>query len=122
MANADLDLIKGTLDVLVLKALSWGPNHGFGVGVWIRQATRDDLRVDDGALYTSLHRLEERGMLTSEWGISENNRKAKFYTLTPEGRAELDRGSNHWTTYATAVFRVLQTQREAISILQRAEG
>lgn len=120
MANADLDLVKGTLDVLVLKALSRGPNHGFGVGLWIRQATEDDLRIDDGALYTALHRLEERGMLESEWGVSDNNRKAKFYSLTREGRAELARSTARWTTYATAVFRVLQTQREAISILQRA--
>jgi transcriptional regulator len=120
MANADLDLLKGTLDVLVLKALSWGPNHGFGVGQWIRDATRDDLRVEDGALYTALHRLEERGMLAGEWGLSDNNRKAKFYTLTAPGRAELARSTTRWTTYATAVFRVLQTQREAITILQRA--
>jgi len=119
MANADLDLLKGTLDVLVLKALSWGPNHGFGVAQWIRNATHDDLKVEDGALYTSLHRLEERGMLDAEWGISDNNRKAKYYTLTREGRSELVRGSSRWTTYATAVFRVLQTQREAITILQR---
>lgn len=120
MANADLDLLKGTLDVLVLKALSWGPNHGFGVGQWIRDTTRDDLRIEDGALYTSLHRLEARGMLVGEWGVTDNNRKAKYYSLTREGRAELARGTDRWTTYATAVFRVLQTRREAIALLQRA--
>lgn len=120
MANADLDLLKGTLDVLVLKALSWGPNHGFGVGQWIRETTHDDLRIEDGALYTALHRLEARGMLESEWGISENNRKAKFYALTRGGRAELDRGTARWTTYATAVFRVLQTRRGATALPQRA--
>jgi transcriptional regulator len=82
----DLELVQGTLDVLVLKTLSWGPRHGYAVARWIHDTSREELRVEDRALYVSLHRLEARGWVESEWGLSDNNRKAKFYQLTPAGR------------------------------------
>ena len=120
MASADFDLLRGTLDLLVLRALSTGPQHGFGVTQWIRQATRDELRVEDGAMYTALHRLEKRGFIAGEWGVTENNRRARYYTLTPAGRRELAQDTANWTAYAVAVFRVLATQRDAIRLLQQA--
>ena len=105
----DLDLLKGTLDVLVLKTLSWGPSHGYAVSRWIAETTDDALSVDEGALYTALHRLEQRGLVESEWGLSENNRRAKYYQLTAAGRAALRAQTQRWTRYAEAVFKVLQT-------------
>jgi PadR family transcriptional regulator, regulatory protein PadR len=107
---ADLDLLQGTLDVLVLKTLSWGPRHGYAVAGWIRETTDDDLQVEEGALYTALHRMEKRGWIESEWGLSENNRKAKYYQLTTAGRQQLRAQTTRWTRYAQAVFKVLQTQ------------
>jgi PadR family transcriptional regulator, regulatory protein PadR len=89
MARDDLQLLQGTLDVLVLKTLSWGPRHGYEIARWIRDATDAELQVEDRALYVSLHRMEERGWLECEWGMTENNRKAKYYQLTPEGRQQL---------------------------------
>ncbi len=109
MASADLELLQGTLDVLVLKTLSWGPRHGYAVARWIAEATEDALSVEEGALYTALHRLEKRGLVESEWGLSENNRRAKFYQLTAAGRGALRQQSARWTRYAEAVFKVLQT-------------
>lgn len=109
MAGAELDLMQGTLDVLVLKALSWGPRHGYAVAQWIRERTAEDLRVEDGALYTALHRMERRRLLKAEWGVTDTGRKAKYYLLTPGGRDELVARTSRWTTYANAVFRVLRT-------------
>ena len=109
MGDDSLDLLKGTLDVLVLKTLSWGPRHGYAVSRWIAETTDDALSVEEGALYTSLHRLEQRGMVESEWGLSENNRRAKYYQLTSAGRAALRAQTQRWTRYADAVFKVLQT-------------
>ena len=105
----DLALLQGTLDVLVLKALAWGPRHGYAVARWIEDSSGDDLQIEEGALYTALHRLEKRGWIESEWGLSENNRRAKFYQLTAGGRAQLQLQTQRWTRYASAVFRVLQT-------------
>ena len=102
-----LDLLKGTLDLLVLRTLAWGPAHGYAVSRWIAERTRDVLTVEEAALYQSLHRLERRGMVESEWGLSENNRRAKYYNLTSAGRRALRTESNAWRQYATAVFRVL---------------
>lgn len=102
-------LLQGTLDVLVLKALVWGPRHGYAVAAWIRETTDDALRVEEGALYTSLHRMEKRKWLESEWGLSENNRRAKYYRLTEAGRSQLGRSTRDWTSYAEAVFRVLRS-------------
>lgn len=103
-------LLQGTLDVLVLKALVWGPRHGYGVAEWIRETTDDALQVEDGALYTALHRMEKRRWLESEWGLSENNRRAKYYQLTEPGRKQLRRGVMDWSAYAEAVFKVLRAE------------
>lgn len=105
----DLELLKGTLDVLVLKALTWGPRHGYAVARWIGDATGDELQVEEGALYHALHRLEKNGWLESEWGLSEANRRAKYYTLTPLGRQQLAIKTAVWTRYAEAVFAALRT-------------
>ncbi len=109
MRASDLDLLKGTLDVLVLKTLSWGPRHGYAVSRWIAETTDDALSVEEGALYTALHRLEQRRLVESEWGLSENNRRAKFYQLTAAGRSALRAQTTRWTQYADAVFKVLGT-------------
>jgi transcriptional regulator len=102
-----LDLVQGTLDVLVLRTLSWGAQHGYAVARWIRESSGETLAVEDRALYVSLHRLEARGFIESDWGVSENNRKAKYYRLTGAGRRELRAETERWTRYAEAVFRVL---------------
>ena len=104
----DLELVQGTLDVLVLKTLSWGPRHGYAVARWIHDTSREELRVEDRALYVSLHRLEARGWVESEWGLSDNNRKAKYYQLTPAGRKALREQAERWGRYAKAVDRVLR--------------
>lgn len=105
---ADLDLLQGTLDLLILKTLAWSPTHGYGIAQWIRERTRDDLQIEDGALYTALHRLDKRGLIESEWGLSENNRKAKYYRLTADGRKHLRAQTERWARYARAVSAVLQ--------------
>ena len=109
MAAEPLDLLQGTVDILVLQTLAWGPMHGYAVAGWIREITNDELQVEEGALYTSLHRMEKRGWVESEWGLSENNRKAKYYQLTAAGRRALRAQTTRWTRYAQAVFKVLQT-------------
>ncbi|HXY29842.1 MAG TPA: PadR family transcriptional regulator [Gemmatimonadaceae bacterium] len=106
--DADLDLLQGTLDVLVLKALVWGQRHGYAVAGWIKQTSDQALTVEDRALYVSLHRLEDRGLVESEWGLSDNNRKAKYYRLTAKGRQHLRAQTARWTRYADAVFKVLR--------------
>ncbi len=106
---ADLEVLRGTLDMLVLKALIWGPRHGYAVTEWIRETTRGELQVEDGALYGALHRLKARGWIAAEWGLSENNRKAKYYNLTADGRRELRAQAATWERYARAVDRVLGT-------------
>ena len=104
---AKMDLLQGTLDVLILKTLSWGPLHGYAVARWIAHQTGDALRIEEGALYPALHRMEQRGWIEAEWGISENNRRAKFYRLTGEGRRQLNAESESWQRYAEAVGKVL---------------
>ena len=103
------DVLQGTLDMLILKAVMRGPRHGYAIAEWIQATSEDALRVEEGALYTALHRLEKRGWIESEWGLSENNRRAKFYQLTAQGRAQLHAEAARWTRYAEAVFKVLQT-------------
>lgn len=102
-----MNLLQGTLDVLVLQALASSPRHGYGVAQWIHRITDGTLEVEDGALYTSLHRMEKRGWLSSSWGTSENNRRAKYYALTEAGIRELADASREWARYAEAVFKVL---------------
>lgn len=101
------DLIQGTLDVMVLKALQRGPLHGYGVAEFIHRSSNDVLKVEEGALYPALHRLELRGLLSSEWGLSDNNRRAKFYKLTTAGRQQLSSESDSWARLAAAVTQVL---------------
>ena len=108
MGDDSLELLKGTLDVLVLKALTWGPRHGYAVARWIDDATRGALQIEEGALYHALHRLEKKGWLSSEWGVSEANRRAKYYALTRAGRAQLAVQTATWTRYAEAVFAALR--------------
>lgn len=109
VAVPDLDLLQGTLDLLVLKALTFGPRHGYAVVRWVRDTTDDDLQIQEGALYTALHRMEKHGWLASQWGLSDNNRKAKYYQLSASGRRQLRHESERWARYARAVFKVLQT-------------
>ena len=109
MSRAPTDLLYGTLDVLVLKTLSWRPMHGYAVSGWIRQRTDGALELDDAALYKALHRLEQQGFVESEWGLSENNRRAKYYQLTERGRRQLREESSVWRRYAAAVSSVLET-------------
>ena len=104
-----LDLLQGTLDLLILKTLSWGPMHGYSVARIIRERSDGAFLIEEGALYPALHRLQRQGWIESEWGLSENNRKAKFYQLTPRGRAQLRAQTARWTRYSVAVTRILQT-------------
>jgi PadR family transcriptional regulator, regulatory protein PadR len=106
---ADLALLNGTLDTLVLKTLSWGPRHGYAVARWIKDTSDGTILVEDRALYVALHRLEERGWVQSSWGLSENNRKAKYYDITAAGQRQLRQKADDFTTYANAVFKILQT-------------
>ena len=107
MGDASLDLLKGTLDILILKTLSRGPLHGYGVSRWLRQATDDAFRVEEGALYPALRRLEKRGFVESEWGLTDTGRDARFYRITGAGEAELASGVRSWDRYAAAMARVL---------------
>lgn len=107
MATADLDLLQGTLDVMILKALSWGPMHGFGVARWIRTTTDEVLQIDDSALYPALHRMEHRGLIDADWALTENKRRAKYYRLTAKGRRQLKVRTSVWDQYATAVSKVI---------------
>src|SRR5690349_5545530 len=105
--KSQLELVRGTLDVLILKALVWGPLHGYAISNLIRRHTDNALLVDEGALYPALWRLENKRWVEGEWGLSENNRKAKFYRLTPEGRARLRQETKTWESYAAAVSKLL---------------
>jgi transcriptional regulator len=109
MPRTPTDLLYGTLDVLVLKTLSWQPMHGYAISGWIAQRTGGALALDDAALYKALHRLEDQGHVESEWGLSENNRRAKYYQLTASGRRQLRAESTVWKSYAAAVLTVLET-------------
>ena len=102
------DLLYGTLDVLVLKTLSWAPMHGYAIAQWIEERTRGELEIVDAALYKALHRMEQSGAIAAEWGLSENNRRAKYYSLTTRGRQMLKADAATWRRYATAVYRVLE--------------
>ena len=107
MPASDLDLVRGTLDLMVLKALSWGPMHGLAVLRWIERVTEARLQIEEGALYPALHRMEQRGWLAAEWGYTEANRKAKFYRLTPLGKRQLTSELSRWSRYTEAVGLVI---------------
>jgi len=109
MSDIDVGLMRGTLDLLILKALSWGPRHGYGVADWIEVATSATLLVGEGTLYPALHRLERQGWVEADWGLSENNRHAKFYRLSRTGRAQLHTGASTWHQFVEAAARALRT-------------
>ena len=102
-----LDLLQGTLDMLILRTLQWGPRHGHGIGLAIRQHSDDLLKVETGSLYPALHRLVKRGWLQAEWGVSEANQRAKYYQLTPAGKTQLSRERDRWSQLVDAIGRVL---------------
>ena len=108
-ASAPLALLQGTVDVLILKALAWAPMHGYGISLWIRERANDSLAVEDAALYQALHRLERKGLIESEWGVSETNRRARFYTLARTGRQHLRRETADLRRYFETLFLVLDT-------------
>jgi transcriptional regulator len=112
MERDTLELLRGTLDLLILRALRVQSTHGYGVLRWIEQATRDELKIEEGSLYPALYRLEKRGWLVSDWGVSENNRRARFYRLTRKGRDQLEREANMFLRFARAVFRALDEAPE----------
>lgn len=108
--HARVDLLQGTLDLLILKALTGGPRHGYQIARWLEATTNDALRVEEGSLYPALHRMVNRGWVTSVWGVSENNRRAKFYTLTTSGHAQLDVETVKWSRFSEAIGLVLTAQ------------
>lgn len=114
MPEPRVEVLRGTLDLLILKAVSWAPMHGYAVARWIEQATDDVLRIEEGTLYPALHRLETRGWIAAEWGVSTHNRRAKYYTLTAKGRAQLRLETVTWTRFAHAVFAALEAPPQPV--------
>ena len=112
MNNRELDIRAGTLDMLVLKALSWGPKHGYAILATMRAGTDNELRVEDAALYPALHRLDARGLVSAEWGVSENNRRARYYHLTAAGRRALRQEADSWLRYTMVVGRLLNATEQ----------
>lgn len=114
MSPSGIDVRQGTLDLLVLKALTGGAMHGYSVLGWLRERTDGELRIEDAALYPALHRMEARGWIESEWGLSENNRRAKFYQLTAAGRKELRAEAESWGRYVEMVAKVLNSGEQLV--------
>ena len=112
-SNRNPDMLRGTVELLILTALSRGPRHGFGIARWLEATSDDELQLEEGSLYPALHRMERRGWLDAEWGISENKRQVKLYYLTSRGRARLASETEGWTAFAAAVGRVLQAAQAA---------
>jgi PadR family transcriptional regulator, regulatory protein PadR len=110
MSKTSLELVHGTVAILILKTLTWGPLHGYDVSRSIRQRSDGALGLEDAALYQALHRLESKGWIAAEWGLSENNRRAKFYRLTEEGRGQLSSELSSWRAYVVAVSKVLEVE------------
>jgi transcriptional regulator len=112
MPRDEMDVRQGTVDLLVLKALTWGPMHGYAILAGLRRATGGELRIEDAALYPALHRLEARELVEAEWGLSENNRRAKYYRLTSRGRTALRKEAASWTRYVALVGKVLNAAEQ----------
>jgi transcriptional regulator len=108
MSDSELNVFRSSVDLIILKALSWGPRHGYGIAEWIEQATRATILLEEGTLYPALHRLERKGWVDAQWGVSSNNRRAKFYELTRTGRAQLRRETPTWLRHAEAIANALR--------------
>jgi transcriptional regulator len=113
VTSPDLEFKRGAIELLILKTLSWGPRHGYAIAKWIQDTTDDTLRVEEGSLYPALHRLENKGAIGASWGVSDKNRQAKFYSLTPLGRRTLRAESESWTRFADAIAKVLAATQPA---------
>ena len=109
MADSELNILRSSVDLIILKALSWGPRHGYAIAEWIDQATRATILIEEGTLYPALHRLERKGWVEAEWGVSDNNRRAKFYDLTRDGRSQLRRETPTWLRHAEAIASALRS-------------
>ena len=107
MPDDPMELVQGTLDMLIMKALIWGPKHGWDVLCWLREISGGELAIEEGAIYPALYRMEDRGFITADWGISENTRRAKYYRLTAKGRNELTARSDTWGRYVRVLARIL---------------
>ncbi|HJQ21530.1 MAG TPA: PadR family transcriptional regulator [Gemmatimonadaceae bacterium] len=113
--KSEIEMLQGTLDVLILKTLSWGkPLHGYAIARWLQQVTDDVLRIEEGSLYPALHRAERKGWIDSEWGLSENNRRARFYRITADGRKQLRVETSSWSVFSQAVSKVLTATTAAV--------
>jgi transcriptional regulator len=110
--NATMPVLKGNLDMLVLKALSWGEMHGFEILEWLEQRSASRLDIDDSAVYQALHRLEERELIDAEWGVSDKNRRVRYYRLTAPGRAQLRADTDRWTEYAELLVGIMRGSRK----------
>ena len=120
MARPRLDLLQGSLDVIVLQTLSWQPMHGLAIARWIRQVTEDVLQLEEGSLYPALYRMEGKGWIRSEWRITENNRRAKFYRITAAGRRRLEVEMADWATFVGAVAKVFEARPTPLTLGARA--
>jgi PadR family transcriptional regulator PadR len=114
VAARNLDLLQGSLDVIVLKTLSWQPMHGFGIARWIQRVTDERLQVEEGSLYPALYRLENKGLVKSEWRLTENNRRAKYYRLTAAGRRQLTESAETWNAFAGAMSKILSANPQTV--------
>lgn len=112
MNNDSLPLVQGTVDLLILRTLAWEPMHGYGISSWIRKRTEEELELQDAALYQALRRLEKKGWVEAEWGLTETNRRARFYRLTPQGKKQLETELSTWTRYTEAMARALEPMPE----------
>jgi transcriptional regulator len=110
MPNPDNALLQGTLDLVVLKTLQWGPRHGYAIARWIEDTTDDALRIEEGSLYPALYRMQQRAWISAEWGTSEEGRRIKVYSLTPKGRAQLRAQTAQWATCVAAMAKVMQAE------------
>ena len=108
MQTEQMDIIQGTLDMLILKALIWGPKHGWDILLWLRHKSNGELAIEEGAIYPALHRMEDRDLIEAEWGITENNRRAKYYQLTDQGRLELNERTATWARYIRVLEQILE--------------
>jgi transcriptional regulator len=113
MGGSSLEILKGTLEILILRTLRRGPNHGYGIARWLRDTSAEAFQVEEGALYPALRRLEKKGLVASDWDVTETGREAKYYRLTSRGQAELDCALTNWARYVTAMGQVLDSEGQA---------